>query len=88
MIDFFKVKYADNTESYSGRFNVSNDYLDISTDAYDLKIAIDEFMAKFEEEYKYYDGVSDADLNKRALKWSLKFKEYAYAYEKCCKGQS
>ena len=83
MKTFFTVKQADDTESYSGRFNVNNEELDISTDNYDLQIAITEFISKFKSKYNYWHGIYDVDVNKEALKKSSIFMSYDKAYGRC-----
>ena len=80
MKTFFEVQQADNNEGYSGRFNVHNCYLDISTDAYKLDVATNEFLKKFKEEYYYWEGIYDRDLNKEALATKNRFKEFEDAY--------
>ena len=80
MKTFFEVSQADNNEGYSGRFNVHNCYLDISTDAYRLDVATNEFLKKFKEEYRYLDNIYDRDLNKEALARKNRFKEFDDAY--------
>ena len=80
MKTFFEVQQADNNEGYSGRFNVHNCYLDISTDAYRLDVATNEFLKKFKEEYYYWGGIYDKDLNEEALATKNRFKEFEDAY--------
>jgi len=80
---FFIVKQNDDTEGYSGRFNISNEDLDISTDGYDLEKAIAEFISKFKSKYCYWHNIYDADLNEQALKKSSMYMSYDKAYEKC-----
>lgn len=83
---FFTVKYScEGNEGYQGRFNVSNDYLDISVDNYDLSEAIRLFLAKFDEKYNYWNMIYYDDLNKKAIVRKDKFKEYILAYKNYCK---
>ncbi len=82
MKTFFIVKQADDTAGYSGRFNVSNDDLDISVDNYNLLIAIDEFIIKFKSKYCYWDNVYARHLNKEALTISSIYMSYEEAYRR------
>ena len=83
MKTFFTVKQNDDTECYSGRFNISNDDLDISVDGYDLEQVIAEFISEFKSKYYYWHNIYDADLNKQALIKSSMYMSYEYAYAKC-----
>ena len=80
MKTFFEVQQADNYEGYSGRFEIHNCYLDIKTEAYKLDVVIDEFLKKFKEEYRYWEGIYDKDLSKEALATKNRFKEFEEAY--------
>ena len=85
MKTFFVVKQNDDTESYSGRFDISNDELNISTQSYDLIDAINKFLSTFKEEYHYWQNICDKDLNKVALIEKNKFMGYEQTYEKYSK---
>ena len=79
---FFVVEQADKSECYSGRFKVSNCYLDVSNEAYKLQTAIDDFTKTFKKEYNYWHNIYDKDLNKEALGTKKRFKEFSEAYER------
>ena len=81
----FTVTQNDNTESYSERFNVGNEELNISISNYDLHKAIREFLQAFEEEYRYLCSINDSDLNKEALTKKEKFGQYNNLYKEVTK---
>ena len=87
MKTFFTVKQADDNESYSGRFNISNDYLDITANNYNINKAIDAFIYIFKQKYCYWDNIEDFDLKKEALEKKKKFLYHKEAYERICKGE-
>ena len=85
MKTFLEVQQADNYEGYSGRFTVSNCYLDISVYDYSLDVATNNFLKEFKEEYRYWIGICDKDLNEKALATKNRFKEFEDAYDSISK---
>ena len=82
MKDFLNVDYSDKSESYNVKFKVTNIYVGIYVDGYNLKNVIDKFLDKFKEEYDYWNRIDSEHLNEESLEVKKRFKEFEQVYEK------